>query len=134
MPDKPTEKPKPKYVEIGHVQLNAYGWMEICRRIDWEAGAKLAHVSWPNNYSASGFRKMFEAEDAPGEPAWVKRALAKLKIEEKPDDFLPWPYLNDRKRGDFTGMEARQRIIAAGISNTRMHERARVMGIGNDRS
>jgi hypothetical protein len=89
-PDKsnavPAEKPKtPTLVAIGHIQLNAYGWMELARRIDWEAGAKVAHVSWPNNFSASGFRKMFEAEDAPGEPAWVRRALAKSKIEEKPD-------------------------------------------------
>ena len=91
----PVEKPKPKLVEIGEFIPNAYGWMEIARRIDWEAPLTAVHKTW-DDY---GFRPLFQAEDQPPEPAWVKRALAKSKIEEKPDVFLPWPYLNgDRKQ------------------------------------
>jgi hypothetical protein len=62
MTDKPEKTKQPKLVEIGHVSLSAWGFLHIARRLDCEAAAIAAHVTWPS-YSADGFRGIFERED-----------------------------------------------------------------------
>jgi hypothetical protein len=68
MTDKPT-KPliaettkSVKYVEIDHVLLNGWGFLQIAKRIDAERGARAVGRTWPN-YNADGFRRVFESED-----------------------------------------------------------------------